>query len=335
MFPNVRLLIAALLASVVALSCGFGVFAALRVNHDPLGRPLAGATALQLGANVAAAPPATWGVPIDPGLRLSEAQIGTVATDASITAPARRATGAPPNATNPWAAGTIKAEATDASPVPSVSAAQPIPISTAPALPSSAAPATAEPPTPLASLTARAIPSVPTAVTSTPTAPPASTARATAQEMPPVEAQNPQPAPDVVTKVAEETPAAAPTVAAIAPAANPAPVAQPADVTGTVPEVAAPAAKPPEKLTRRPERSAPRKVVRRPIERRVAKKRPVRRTNAPAVTRSGNRTSAFQEPVFQSAPDAFERPPATGTRGARKTAKNTTRTNPFAWPQAQ
>jgi len=38
MFPNVRLMIAAMAASVVVLSCGFGVFAAFRVNHEPLAR---------------------------------------------------------------------------------------------------------------------------------------------------------------------------------------------------------------------------------------------------------------------------------------------------------
>jgi hypothetical protein len=38
MSPNFRLMIAAVAASVVALSCGFGVFAALRVNHEPLAR---------------------------------------------------------------------------------------------------------------------------------------------------------------------------------------------------------------------------------------------------------------------------------------------------------
>ena len=38
MFPNVRLLIVALVASVVALSCGFALFAAFRVNHEPLSR---------------------------------------------------------------------------------------------------------------------------------------------------------------------------------------------------------------------------------------------------------------------------------------------------------
>jgi hypothetical protein len=42
MFPNMRLMVAAVVASVVALSCGFGVFAAFRVNHEPLGRLQAG-----------------------------------------------------------------------------------------------------------------------------------------------------------------------------------------------------------------------------------------------------------------------------------------------------
>ncbi len=48
MFPNVRILIAAVVASVVALSCGFAVFAVFRVNHEPLSRLAAGAAPLQL-----------------------------------------------------------------------------------------------------------------------------------------------------------------------------------------------------------------------------------------------------------------------------------------------
>jgi len=36
MLPNVRLLIAAMLASVLVLICGFGVFAAFRVSRDPI-----------------------------------------------------------------------------------------------------------------------------------------------------------------------------------------------------------------------------------------------------------------------------------------------------------
>jgi hypothetical protein len=35
MLPNVRLIIAATLASVLALSCGFGIFAVVRVSHEP------------------------------------------------------------------------------------------------------------------------------------------------------------------------------------------------------------------------------------------------------------------------------------------------------------
>ena len=50
MFPNVRLLIAAVVASVVALSCGFALFATFRVNHEPLSRLATGAAPLQLAA---------------------------------------------------------------------------------------------------------------------------------------------------------------------------------------------------------------------------------------------------------------------------------------------
>jgi hypothetical protein len=60
MFPNVRLLIAAVVASVVALSCGFALFATFRVNHEPLSRLATGAAPLQLAAGnpiPSAAPP--------------------------------------------------------------------------------------------------------------------------------------------------------------------------------------------------------------------------------------------------------------------------------------
>src|ERR1700722_17293156 len=59
MFPNVRLLIAAV---VVALSCGFGLFATFRVNHEPLSRLPPGAAPLQLAAGnpiPSAMPPAS------------------------------------------------------------------------------------------------------------------------------------------------------------------------------------------------------------------------------------------------------------------------------------
>jgi hypothetical protein len=62
MFPNVRLLIAAVVASVVALSCGFAMFATFRVNHEPLSRLATGTAPLQLAAGnpiPSAAPPAS------------------------------------------------------------------------------------------------------------------------------------------------------------------------------------------------------------------------------------------------------------------------------------
>src|ERR1700722_14126375 len=50
MFPDVRHLIAAVVASVVALSCGFALFATFRVNHEPLSRLATGAAPLQRAA---------------------------------------------------------------------------------------------------------------------------------------------------------------------------------------------------------------------------------------------------------------------------------------------
>jgi len=63
MFPDVRLLIAAVFASVVALSCGFGVFAALRVNHAPLGRMPPVIAPLQLATSGSAPTAATIAAP--------------------------------------------------------------------------------------------------------------------------------------------------------------------------------------------------------------------------------------------------------------------------------
>jgi hypothetical protein len=81
MLLNVRLQIVALLVSVVALSFGFGVFAAFRVNHEPLAQIPAAATPLQLTAQNTAPPntPTTWGAPFGSRFWLSETQIHGVA----------------------------------------------------------------------------------------------------------------------------------------------------------------------------------------------------------------------------------------------------------------
>jgi hypothetical protein len=56
MLPNVRLMIAALLVSVVALSCGFGTFAVFRVSHEPFAHLPAPMMPPQLVAENAAPP---------------------------------------------------------------------------------------------------------------------------------------------------------------------------------------------------------------------------------------------------------------------------------------
>jgi hypothetical protein len=58
MLPNVRLLIAAMLASVLVLICGFGVFAAFRVSRDPIAHLPVAAPPLQLVAENRAGPSA-------------------------------------------------------------------------------------------------------------------------------------------------------------------------------------------------------------------------------------------------------------------------------------
>jgi hypothetical protein len=59
MFPNVRFMIAAVVASIVALGGGFAVFASFRVNHEPLSRLAGGTPPLQLAADSPAQSAAT------------------------------------------------------------------------------------------------------------------------------------------------------------------------------------------------------------------------------------------------------------------------------------
>ena len=59
MFPNVRLMIVAMFASIFAISCGLGVFAAFRLNHEPFARLASGSPPLQLASDNAATARAT------------------------------------------------------------------------------------------------------------------------------------------------------------------------------------------------------------------------------------------------------------------------------------
>jgi hypothetical protein len=87
MFPNVRLMIAAVVASVVALSCGFALFATFRVNHEPLSRLATGAVPLQLAAGNPI-PSAASPAPADSfGNRFPLHQGGIAGASAEATAP--------------------------------------------------------------------------------------------------------------------------------------------------------------------------------------------------------------------------------------------------------
>jgi hypothetical protein len=67
MFPNMRLMITAVVASVITLSCGFGIFAALRINHEPIGRLPAASAPLRLITDnaVTASAPVTAAEPLE------------------------------------------------------------------------------------------------------------------------------------------------------------------------------------------------------------------------------------------------------------------------------
>lgn len=54
MFPNLRLMIVAVLASILGISCALGLFAEFRVSHDSFLRESNAGTPLQLGSNDAA-----------------------------------------------------------------------------------------------------------------------------------------------------------------------------------------------------------------------------------------------------------------------------------------
>lgn len=79
MFPNVRFMIAAVVASIVTLVGGFGLFANFRVSHEPLNRLAGGAPPLQLAAD-STAPSAVTGDSFGPRFQVIQTQIaGTAA----------------------------------------------------------------------------------------------------------------------------------------------------------------------------------------------------------------------------------------------------------------
>jgi hypothetical protein len=69
MFPNIRVMIAALLASVAGISCGLGALAAFRVNHQPFTRMQSANPPLQLAFGAGLPETLTDGRPAPFGVR--------------------------------------------------------------------------------------------------------------------------------------------------------------------------------------------------------------------------------------------------------------------------
>lgn len=331
MFPNLRLLIGALAASVTALCCGFGMFAAFRVSHEPLSRLPSGAAPLQLVMNEAATPQSAWSAPVA-GLaplnvsHVAEAamvrpamsspapaaiDMGTMSTTAAVSAPAH--VDAPRQHALLAATQTALANPAAAAAPPTASALMPPPDK------ANATPQTASAP-PIA------IGRVKASVTPT--------------EMLPAEADITLPAvsaDEAGGAAPDDSARAAPAaVAAIDPAPQSPPPAQSAESDISLPE-ARPAAIG-EKKAEAIEAAKARKALAKAIERRriLARRRLVRKPAAttPAVAQFGGASPTFHEPVFRSAPD-FETGPQARSHSARKTANGDAPANSFAWPSPE
>ena len=213
MFPSVRHLIVAVVASVVALSCGFAMFAAFRVNHEPLSRLATGAAPLQLAAGnpipsvAMPAPAESFGDRFPP----NQAAIAGASTEAPPPQPEHDDSVEPPRAV---ASTTANAPATDgAEPAQS---APPAPVAQAPAAepdakpdevaatPSEAPPATPGEPVPAKTETAATEPPAEPAASAEPAAPTEQASQELKQE--PNPGSNPDTKPNSATTTTAEPP---------------------------------------------------------------------------------------------------------------------------------
>jgi hypothetical protein len=214
MFPDVRLLIAAVVASVVALSCGFAMFATFRVNHEPLSRLATGAAPLQLAAgNPSAATPAateSFGIRFP----VSQADRAGAPAEAAPPQPDHEDHVAAPNAVASTAATAAETGAVEPEqPAPE----QPAPVAQAPATESEAkqdealvtprepAPAASSEPPPAATDTAAAEPAPEQAAPAGQTAASEQASQEVNQET--NKATNPETKPDAAPTAAEPPPA--------------------------------------------------------------------------------------------------------------------------------
>jgi len=318
MFPNVRLLVGALFASVVALSCGFGLFAAFRVNHEPLSRLPVGTAPVQFVANEVAASRTGWGTPFDGQSRLNGSRHSEIAADASTAAPVGRAS---IEAENTGTAETIKPIAA-ATPViesarsraieqpaeviePAVSITS-APAATSPAPTSPAPNQTASVPSPSVdtasgSASANSSPDVSQAqptgtIAAKPATPPSESVPPPESAAPEQPKSMPAPKPDSASGARVKSAAAA--IAAATPPDQPLAVTPPANEVEPSP-VTAPAkaaAKPVRKIGATKDGKITRKLS---AHRRVV----LRRRIVHRLRRGPGQNSGFSDPVFQSAPN--------------------------------
>jgi hypothetical protein len=354
MFPNVRLLVGALFASVIALSCGFGLFAAFRVNHEPLSRLPVGTAPVQFVANEGVGQRAGWGTPFDGQSRLNGPQRGEIEADAPAATSAGQAsleststgtaaaiqplaaaipmieTAAPRAIAQP--AVVIEPAVTVAAPATGGAVEQTAPAASAPTAVVVAPDQTASVPSPSADA-----PSPPASVVS-PTIAPASAA-------PEQSASAPVPA---VSSVPAATVPSSQKRAAEADAATPAPVAKQDSDTGPEVKAAAPViatqtppqttpdepsvAPPPVQQAEPSSKAdgAPAKAEVKPVRKAGAKKdskttrKPVagrrvvvRKRIVRRVRRTASQNTGFSDPVFQSAPSY------SGASASRSSANST------------
>lgn len=332
MFPNVRLFIVTLFTSVIALSCGFGVFAAFRVNHEPLSRLPTVSAPLQLVADVATltSMAIAAGGPLDVPLRLSDAEVGDAGATTPTPDPATPAAVLDPQAdAAPQPASQIDAPAVVATPAPASTA--PTPANAAPAVQESSGADTGS--------DAETVATAERVGLQMPTENMQAAERDRHRDQPAQTSSKPKST--TVADVSANAPEAAQAQTEAAPAAQapPAPAAKTTTETKTATE-AKTSPKTPHKTAEKPRRKIVRATPRR--QRAVAR---VRRIPAPAPATVAAapfdaQTSMVQEPSFQSEPAharvPVQRQPARARRTVRRPVPRQAAVGgPFVRPPAQ
>jgi hypothetical protein len=290
MFPNIRLMIAAAFASIVALICGFGVFAALRVSHEPLVRLPPATAPLQLVADNAAKSGVAFapGEPFNRRFQISGSPSAVAAKDSPHT-PDRHDEAEPAPGGIAAAPKTGAAEVEETTSVvgePKEQTALPVAEATEQTMAGSAAPAASDQ-TPIASVPqAEPAPAAASDATAAPASPDAATAEA-GQAIKTFVASEP----------AREPAPAALALAAVEPLTNPPlPLARPRSAPKPGPaSVTAEAAEPAQKNT---DKAVAKKADRTRLAARARRARWI----ANAAAQVGDQNSGFSQSNFQTAP---------------------------------